>query len=312
MARMNAAKRGSAASRLSSLVGNLLPRLPSHAGWLLAGGFVLVLLLGIGAAWKAWGPQLLGRAEYRLSEESLHVTPQPAWIDPATNVKAEAIRDGSLLNVNLLDEQAAVKIARAFELNTWVKRVVRVRKRAPASVDVELEYRQPVALVEVLYNNVLSYEPVDMDGVVLPEDMFHRDTSQLDQFLRITSDYSMPAGPLGTVWSDERIVGAANLAALLDKGWRDWNLYRIVAGISEELDRKPVYELRTRGHSRILWGHRPGGEAKGEPDSLQKITWLAEYIRRQGPLDQGSQPPVVIDVRSGDGLQVQPASVEGP
>jgi hypothetical protein len=195
-------------------------------------GFVFVTALGV--LWKRVGPQLVQRSEFQLTEQSLIVSPQPEWIHPKTNIKADVIRDGSLRNVNLLDPQSAVKIADAFKLHAWVKRVVRVQKQAPAQVVVELEYRRPVALVEVVYNNVLSYEPVDAEAVVLPEDLFHHDEKQLANYLRITSDYSMPTGSLGTPWGDDRITGAAHIAALLQTAWQEWQLSSIVVQSTEE------------------------------------------------------------------------------
>ncbi|MBM3999853.1 MAG: hypothetical protein FJ297_10000 [Planctomycetes bacterium] len=273
------------------------------AGWLWIAGLVLAVAVGSIAAWKQWGHWIAERPEHRLTEESLIVTEQPDWIDPSTRVKHEAIRDGGLLEVNVLDEQAAVKIARAFELHTWVRRVIRVRKRAPAAVEVELEYRRPVALVEVIFNKILSYEPVDADGVVLPEDRFHRDSGLLDRFPKITTDYSMPSGPLGTVWNDERIVGAARIAAVLEKAWAPWNLYRIVAVEPSSSGGMPAYELRTRGASRVLWGHAPGSEPQGEPDSVRKVEWIAEFVRQNGPFDPSGKEPLVLDVRNSTGLR---------
>src|SRR5690606_25168102 len=168
-------------------------------------------------AWQRWGPGVIQDSRRLLTAENLVITPQPEWIDPDTDVKAEAIRDGSLLGINLLDDQASVQVARAFELHSWVRKVQRVQKQAPGSVTVELEYRRPIALVEVLFQEVLSYESVDCDGVVLPEDWFHRDPARLKNYLRITADYAMPSGTVGMPWGDARVHGAARIATLLEK-----------------------------------------------------------------------------------------------
>jgi hypothetical protein len=155
---MNAGTSGKIASRLSAALRRALPPLNAeNVRWLVAALLILACGLSAGLAWRRWGGQLLSQPEYRLSESSLRVTPAPEWIHPATNITSEVVRDGSLRDLNLLDDQTVIKIADAFKLHTWVKRVVRVSKQAPSSVVVELDYRKPIALVEVLYNNVLSY-----------------------------------------------------------------------------------------------------------------------------------------------------------
>lgn len=295
---MSAAKRVSVASSLANALRRLVPTARGNqarwiAGVAIVGGFVALVV----AMWRNWGGELVGSHRYELSEQSLLITPQPEWIHGSTNVKAEVIRDGSLEQLNLLDEQAAVKIARAFELHTWVRRVVRVQKRPPASVVVDLEYRRPVALVEVVYNNVLSYEPVDSEGVVLPEDLFHAEEKQLGNYLRITTDYSLPTGPLGTPWGDERILGAARIAALLEQAWREWQIFRIATVPSVELEQRPIFELRTRGQTRILWGHAPGQEEPGETAALQKVLWLADYVQHHGPFGSDADRSLQLDLR---------------
>jgi hypothetical protein len=190
--------------------------------------------------------------------------------------------------------------------------VVRVRKQAPGVVTVDLEYRRPVALVEVLFNNVLSYEPVDMDGVVLPEDLFRRDEKQLNKFLRITADYSMPTGVLGTPWGDQRITGAAHVAALIEKAWQRWNLARIIAHPPQGPAGRCTFEICSRGNSRILWGHAPGEEASSEPPALRKVLWLAEYFQQHGPLDANGPEGKDIDLRLATGLESTPRTARAP
>lgn len=279
----------------------------NRAAWqwvAIAGGLTAFVLLAV-VLWRHVFPDLTSQDQFRLSESNLIVTAQPEWIYPSTNVKREVIRDNSLEKISLWDDQAVMKVARAFELHPWVRRVVRVRKEPPGRVVVDIEYRRPIALVEVLYQNKLFYEPIDADGVVLPEDYFHHHPEALENFLRITVDYALPTGPVGTSWSDERVVGAAQLAAVLEPTWKKWNLFRIAAVSDEPADRHPVFELRTRGNSRIRWGHAVGKEPKGEPDARTKISWISQYVQEHGPLDASpSSSPVTLDVRSDSGLQV--------
>ncbi len=304
---MNRGKQDSAAARLAEGLRRLVPILNlAHGRTLALAAIALLIVFVLVKLWRSVGPDLRSSEQFTLTEEKLSITEQPEWIDPATNVRAEVFRDGSLSGMNLLDTQAAVQIARAFELHTWVRRVVRVQKQAAGRVVVDLEYRRPVALVEVLFNNILSYEPVDMDGVVLPEDLFRRDESQLRNYLKITADYSMPTGVLGTPWGDQRIEGAARIAALLDKAWRQWNVTRIIAHPPDPISGRCTYEVCGQGNSRILWGHAPGKELSSEPPALRKILWLADYFRQHGPLDADGPEGKQIDLRLATGLEATP------
>lgn len=301
------------AARLARGLRVVLPVLNFGHGRLAALAVLLVLVtLGLGTLWRRVGPHLHQSPRFLLTEDKLQTTPQPDWIDPATQVRSEVFRDGSLQGLNLLDPQAAVQIARAFELHTWVKRVARVQKKAPGTVVVDLEYRRPIALVEVLFNNVLSYEPVDMEGVVLPEDLFRRDESQLSRYMKITADYSMPSGVLGTPWGDQRITGAANIAALIEKAWQRWNLVRIIAHPPDGPSGRCTFEICGRGSSRILWGHAPGQEASTEPPALRKVLWLAEYFKQHGPLDAEGPAGQDIDLRLSSGLEASPRTAALP
>ena len=70
--------------------------------------------------------------------------------------------------MSILDDELVQKIQTAFSLHPWVANVTHVTKRHPAHVDVELEYRKPVAMVEVHENGSDGLYPVDTDGVLLP------------------------------------------------------------------------------------------------------------------------------------------------
>jgi hypothetical protein len=58
-----------------------------------------------------------------------------------------------------------------------------------------------------------------------------------------------------------------------------------------------VYELRTAGDTRVIWGHSPGREAPREPSIEQKLAALANHLADKGPLDRPNSPRL-IDLRS--------------
>lgn len=255
------------------------------------------LLIGPYAAWRVW-PERFSRGErLTLQAEALELSPQPAWIHG--DLKTEIIRDGSLQGLSLLDPLVTVTVARACALNPWVAEVTRVTKRAPGRIAVELTYRRPIALVEVLNEGERGLLPVDAAGTVLPTDRFFAEQDQTRNFLRIAAGYALPTGTLGRPWGDPRIVSAAKLAAALEPVWARLGLYRIVAsnesGAESQPDR-PQFELHTRDGAHVLWGHAPDEETPGEQRLATKLERLAELAQRHGSLDQAGPAP--IDVRT--------------
>ena len=267
-------------------------------GWarLLAMGMLGVfLVVSLVACWNRWGTVATGGTEYRLQAKSIELTPQPAWI--RSDVKEEVMVQGSLANMPVLDRQLTINVARAFELHSWVERVERVRKRPGPQVQVELVYRCPVAMVEVLVDKQPGLMPVDRFGVVLPPGDFSPE--QARDYLRVVVDYHQPIGQLGTSWGDERVEGGAAIASLLQEvDWQKCGLYRVVA-VSQQDDSTRSefrYDLLTRSQQRIHWGKAPGSELKGEANAADKVARLVEYVRQHGGLN-GNQESQVLDLR---------------
>jgi hypothetical protein len=272
---------------------------------------VLIALVSVAAlllvpyfAWRKWGPELTSHERFRLSAENIEVTPQPAWIH--SDVRAEVIRDGSLDQLPILDEQVTVKVASAFALHNWVANVKRVSKYPGPRLVVDLEYRRPVAMVEISRGGARGLLPIDATGVLLPTEDFS--PNQTRNFLRVAAGETTPAGLVGTNWGDERIAGSARLAELLETEWRRVGLYRIaVLGERESVRRRaaPLYELQSRKGSRVVWGHAPGQEVSGEAKGAEKLARLLEFVEQNGPFDSGGAA-VEIDLREGRPMAVAP------
>jgi hypothetical protein len=253
--------------------------------------------------WQWWGGSFVQRPEYLLAAEQLEVTPQPDWIH--ADVKAEVIRDGMLANTNMLDADVTVKVARAFELHAWVAHVRRVSKHYPGQVRVELDYRRPVAMVEVYAADKRWLLPVDDQGVLLPGEDFSR--KQAQDYPRIATGNVAATGPVGTRWEDARIIAGVRIAVALRECWKPLHLYRIA--LRQSADLTPYqggleFELQTRGNRRITWGHAPGDEVPGEASASQKIAALVQHVQQHGPLD-GDSNATDLDLRAGSARPIE-------
>lgn len=273
--------------------------------------FVILLVVFAGAfgyAWKNWGVLVKNHPRYALVPDNLEITPQPEWI--RSNVKSEVMRDGNLGTLSLLDPQVTLKVARAFGVHSWVASVRRVRKEYPSRVIVELEYRRPVAMVEVVTNDQRGLLPVDAEGVLLPPREFNE--SQIRDYLRVSAGNTLPAGPAGTPWGDPRVAGGAAVAAAFGSQWKTMGLYRIVADETDRVlpGRSPevLYSILTRDGARVIWGHAPGLETNTEAPAHAKVTRLARYLEKHGPLRTGPGA-TDLDLRDAGGITAHPVSM---
>ena len=262
--------------------------------------FLGVLTALIVVSWRRYGDQLLAGDRFQISPARIQVTALPDWIE--SDVVAQVLRDGSLDNASLLDPEITIQIAQSFQMHSWVEKVRRVSKHPDGRVLVELDYRRPVAMVEV-EGGLL---PVDREGVLLPPDDFSATAAR--RFARIAVGETRPLGQVGTPWGDPRVIGAARIAAAFGESWRELGLYRIEAlptSAANPSQGNPLFELYTRQHVRIRWGHAPDEETRGEALAAEKFARLFEYIQTSGPLD-AVDGPAEVDLRDPKEISVVP------
>lgn len=257
---------------------------------LIAGGFFAAWYAG----WRRMGPEISRSAEYELTREGLVVTPRPEWIrrDPADQVYRDLSLEGPL---SILDDQLLERVRNAFALHPWVAKVQRVERRWPASIRVDVMYRQPVCVVEAAGRLVV----VDAEGVVLPDDDFS--PVEKARYPRLAGIDSGPLGPAGTRWGHPRVTGAAEIAAVLLPAWERLGLERIIPSAMRPSasEQEQTYELLTRKGTWIFWGKAPSAEGPGEPSAADKLARLQRYVAEHGTLE-GTTGPQRIDLTRGN------------
>lgn len=264
------------------------------------------------AAWREFGPRVLASAHFRLTPEQVTMTPLPAWIHPDTGIKikTDALRDAGLdAGASILDEDLAERIKKAFALHPWIASVVRVTKRPPARVEVELVYRQPVCMVD-LPGGVY---PVDAASVVLPREDFS--VSEARRYPRLSGIATVPVGLVGTPWGDLQVAGGAELANLLASSWDELKLHYI--NVVDAGGGDFIYEVFVRPTpqqekpTRIIWGHRPSHEPPGEAPAADKLARLKQYATAHGSL-AGDSEGQELDLRYGAEISVTPRTARKP
>jgi hypothetical protein len=149
---------------------------------LLAATFVCV---AVGVVLLVVGAQALWSAIIRMDEFQVRpgeVVLESEWIRPEPFVAAlhGADRENVLQRpVSIFERGLSQRVARAYEDCLWVRRVHAVRKVFPNSLEIDLELREPYAVIQRAGDAYGAYV-VDADGVVLDKDLYKLSPERLE------------------------------------------------------------------------------------------------------------------------------------
>ncbi len=261
--------------------------------WIAAAALIL-FAVGVCAAWQMFGRKILGSGEYLVGRDQVEVTPPPPdWIH--SDVPGEALRDAAIDGpLSVTDGNCLERVARAFARHPWVAKVVRVQKRYPASLTVDLVYRRPVCMVEAPGGPV----PVDAEAVVLPRQDFS--PVEATHYPHLAGIGQRPPVRAGEHWADAKVLGGAEIAAAVLSDWERLGLQRIEPAVADPArpSAEPLFALLTRGGSRIAWGFPPGANVPGELSAGEKVARLKRYLAEHDTLDAPGGQPHELDVRA--------------
>jgi hypothetical protein len=241
----------------------------------------VLLIVGGYAAWHRWGAVHVAGKYSGIDPTLIQVTDPPAHV--RTNVVKTVYRDTAMEGLSILDRQATAKIASAFSMHPWVRKVIGVRKLPGGQIDVRLEYRTPVAMVHVYKpndpDNRSYFFPVDGEGVLLPGNEFAEAETRNYIYIEVPDVYTSNA--VGTPFGDAAVEAASTLASVLSP-YREKTQIRSI-GIHGDPRQTEVLqmELTMQSGARMTWGSPPGNEVPGEPTVQMKLKSLMGADLRQ-------------------------------
>lgn len=238
-------------------------------------------------------PDLSPQDAYRVTPADITINEPPYWV-PHDLIEDVISRSGFPDDMSLLDERLTHDVAQAFAGHPWVAEVEEVRKASyPPRLTIALRYRAPVAMIE----KRTGLYPVDANGILLPTEDFS--LSETADYLKITGVRSPPPSLQGDRWDDPLVLGAARMAHVLRKEWKQFGL-RAISVPDRRTENvslvKSEFSLITNGGSAILWGRAPGTDQPGELTVEQKIGRLKKYLSDFGSFDEPAGP-YEIDIR---------------
>lgn len=245
-----------------------------------------VLAAAVVAGWGAWsrfGDGTRAHPDVVLLPEAVRLKGVAEWVKG--DMKVEALRNASLdQGLPLDDPELQRRLARAFDIHPWVRRVVSVELKHPAAAVVEVECREPVAMVS-WQDGLLA---VDAEAVVLPSADFT--AAAAARYPRVSGIESSPQGTEGFPWGDAAVEEAAAVAAALGPDWAALRLVEIRPVRERNLR---MWELVAVDGKRILFGAAPGRETAGEPPAAAKLARLKEL----GPTGGDVRVDLTVDPR---------------
>ncbi len=241
----------------------------------------VLLIVGGYAAWHRWGAVHVAGQYSGIDPTLIQVTEPPAHV--RTNIVKTVYRDTAMEGLSILDRQATAKIASAFSMHPWVRKVVGVRKLPGGQIDVRLEYRTPVAMVHVYKpsdpENRSYFFPVDGEGVLLPGNEFAEAETRNYIYIEVPDVYTSNA--VGTPFGDASVEAASALASVLVP-YREQTQVRSIGIHGDPRQTEVVQmELTMQSGARMTWGSPPGNEVPGEPTVQMKIKSLLAADRRE-------------------------------
>lgn len=231
-----------------------------------------LLVVGGYLAWHQWGADHVGRQFFSLEQSQIVLTEQPEYI--RSDISKHVFATTGLSELSLLDSQATARVAQAYATHPWISKVIRVCKKTGGTIEIQVQYRQPVAMV-LFYSDHpevqgWAYDPVDAEGLVLPQEDFNQDDTRQYLIIRIPNVYS--TGTPGFPFGDSRVAAAARVAAVLADFRERFELREIRLASSADSDPlHPSFELVTQSGKTIVWGSAPGDERTGERPALAKV-----------------------------------------
>jgi hypothetical protein len=251
----------------------------------------MVLLIGSYIAYSRWYRDYLHSQYHAIDPANIEISDPHRYI--RVDLAEEVYQNTRLSELSPLDRQTTAKVASAFASHPWVKHVHSVRKLPAGRIQVDLEYRRPVAVFHAtgdaawlkrIEDHLRSlnysveggadqlYFPLDGEGVLLPTD--HMTLEDTRDLIHIEVREVFPTGNKGTPFGDRRVESAALLARLLAAVRDQVKIAKITVSGDPRMNRIPLLEVVTGDGTHLFWGSPPGMEQPNERTAKEKLTDL--------------------------------------
>lgn len=204
---------------------------------------------------------------------------------------------GEFETLSVLESGLVERVKSAMNAHPWVRRVTSVQKFHPARLDVVLEYRKPVMMVErrdPQTRQVVAVIPMDAEACVLAKADIPEGCLAMLPVLK-NCDSGMMSTSARSFWNN--VVGqeAARIAADFGDDWQKLNLYAIRPEMVEEPKNNFVHHffLDTRTGGVVDFGPMSTNDRPySSGHTREKIEALLDYLMQHKTLDTPDGKPL--------------------
>ena len=171
-------------------------------------------------------------------------------------------------------------VAQAYAASPWVRRVLLVAKEFPNRLDVQLELREPYALVQTASKCIC----VDEEGAPLSPQFYDLSPQRLAALVPvITLNGDCPVPNAGQPWKQPEVQEGLAMVRLYRKDLaRNVPVHEIQVQRAENA--AVMATLVLDSGPRVQWGRTPAGpRSLAEISTAQKTTALLAITRKEGP-----------------------------
>ncbi|MEL7496313.1 MAG: hypothetical protein AAFN77_01795 [Planctomycetota bacterium] len=271
----------------------------------------VLVISGVVFLWENYQHTIADPTEFQLTSDKIELPPAPRWAD--ADLRQLILNDDqpSILDPDLVSTAASKIRSVGFVEN--VNQIV----KSKSGLKIDLQYRHPVAVIELsqytfpkVWNEDMPdvYLPVDRQGVLMPREL--ADEGSLPKICMLYPANMIPGKEHNlTTWSDindTRIQDAASIAQYFVNDAARIGIYRIVTRQlpEEAVDDLPFQLWPVNGGQGtiVIWGQPPGKEDVAEAPLEQKLVALENYVKQYGSLDEPRG--ITIDIRTGEAIVV--------
>lgn len=258
------------------------------------GAFLLISALVIGALY--WCNTTYFYSDNSQSWQVEYNLPQGVWA--GVDIKEFVLKSNPDLFEKPYDDKTLLEdVANSFNLSPIVKMVKSAKRRFPNTVVLEIEYFEPVAMVNVNYEKGgHGLVPVDKDGFRLPTIYFKK--SDLESYIAITGIASLPTNPVGSCWNDTQVEIACKIANDLAPYKNEFGIVGIHVHKSSVVDDRYNYppmcfDIWLKNNTIIRWAAYLFKSTEVQPidDELstqEKIAILRQRLQEKGEIKPDS------------------------
>jgi hypothetical protein len=245
---------------------------------LVAGALAAGCVVGVQQLWRA----VSGRPEFVVRPGDLTLTSK--WVRTAEMKRDFLVTDRTGIlrtsGVSIFTAGLCEDVAAAYAASPWVRRVLLVAKEFPNRLDVQLELREPFALVQVGGKCLC----VDEEGAPLsPQfyDLSPQRVASLVPVITLSGDCAVPNA--GRPWKQPEVQEGLAMVHLCRKDLaRNAPVHEIQVQNPENA--AVMATLVLDSGPRVQWGQTPSGpRSLAEISTAQKTTALLAITKKEGP-----------------------------